>query len=214
MAVSNGPAKLDLRKVYKALYSPSAKTVSVVDVPDLAFIMLDGSVEPGSSPSNSEGFRRGIEAMYGISYGVKFISKLRAVDPVDFTVMTLEGLWPLWEGGTPPAGAPMDFTLLMMQPDHVTDEMVRMAVDQGAARHANPLLEHVRLERWREGLCLQVMHVGPYADEPRTMERLASYAAEHAYRNRGRHHEIYLGDPRRARPENLRTILRQPVSAA
>ena len=207
-ARAQGP-KLDLRSVHKELYSPSAREVSVVDVPDLAFTVLDGVVPPKTAPGDSEEFGRSIEAMYGIAYGVKFMSKLRPVDPIDFAVMALEGLW--WPAGASPTTTGR-FRLLMLQPDHITVEMVKTAAEQADAKRPNPLLSRVRLERWREGRCMQIMHVGAYADEGRTIERLSSFAAEHGCRLRGRHHEIYLGDPRRSRPERLRTILRQPIS--
>jgi hypothetical protein len=206
--------KLDLRRRYRELYSPSAKKPSVVDVPDLLFTMIDGVVAAGAGPSESDDFLRAMEAMYGVAYGLKFMSKLRQVDPVDFTVMAVEGLW------TPASGTmefgtqkQMDFTLLMLQPDHITADMVESVVADTRERRPNPALEDIRLQRWREGLAVQVMHVGPYADEGPTLERLEQFAADGGYRIRGRHHEIYLGDPRRAKPENLKTILRLPVES-
>lgn len=205
--------KLDLRKEYKDLYAPSARAVEVVEVPDLLYTMLDGVVEAGVGPSDSEGFRQSMEAMYGAAYGLKFMSKLREVDPIDFTVMAVEGLWSA-ESGPFEIGTmqPLHYTLLMLQPDHITEDMFREVVREAEAKRPNPALTQLRLERWREGLCIQVMHVGPYAEEPRTVEMMEAFAAEHGYRLEGRHHEIYLGDPRRAKPENLKTILRHPVA--
>ena len=202
-------AKIDLRATYKHLCSPTAGRVSVVDVPELSFTTIDGSVVWGVSPGESEEFQQAVQAMYGVAYTVKFMSKMRSPDPVDFSVMALEGLWP----ADPSPGHTVAYTLLMLQPDHITDDMVRAAAEKANTKRPNPLLAGVRLVRWREGRCIQTMHVGPYSEEAATIERLAGYIAEHGYRARGRHHEIYLGDPRRSKPERLRTVLRQPIEA-
>ncbi len=207
--------KLDLRKQHKDLYSPSAKTVSVIEVPELLFTVVDGVIEPGTGPSDSESFRQLMEAMYGVGYGLKFMSKLREDDPLDFTVMAIEGLWSLPAGEfSVRAEEPWPYTLMMLQPGHITDEMFRAAVSQAAEKRPNPALAQMRLERWEEGLSIQIMHIGPYADEPRSIARMDAFAEEKGYRKRGRHHEIYLGDPRRAQPDKLKTILRQPVEPA
>jgi hypothetical protein len=141
------------------------------------------------------------------------MSKLRERDPIDFTVMAVEGLWST-ESGDFEFGVvePWPYTLLMLQPDHVTDDMFREAVATADAKRPNPALGRMRLERWREGLSIQIMHIGSYADEPRTVDMMDDFAVENGYRLHGRHHEIYLGDPRRAKPENLKTILRHPVA--
>jgi hypothetical protein len=205
--------KLDLRKEYKNLYAPSAKAVQTVEVPDLLFTMVDGVVEAGVGPSDSESFRQAMAAMYGIAYGLKFLSKLRREDPIDFTVMAVEGLWEAESGVLEfDTKSRLSYTLLMLQPDHITEEMLETVVEQAAAKQPNPVLDRVRLERWREGRSIQIMHVGPYAEEPRTIKLMEEFAAEHGYRLTGRHHEIYLGDPRRAKPEKLKTILRHPIA--
>jgi hypothetical protein len=204
--------KLDLRRQHRNLYTPSAKAVQVVDVPELMFTMLDGVIDAGVGPADSEEFRLSMDAMYGVGYGLKFLSKLRHDDPIDFTVMAVEGLW------TPTSGTlkfgtreRMEYTLLMLQPEHITEDMLSGVVAQADAKRPNPALRRVRLERWREGPSIQIMHIGPYAEEPRTIRLMDDFAAEHGYRFRGRHHEIYLGDPRRAQPEKLKTILRHPI---
>jgi hypothetical protein len=204
--------KLDLRKLHKELYSPSAKEVVVVEVPEFQFLWLDGRIEAGRSPSDSGSFRDAMGAMYGVAYGLKFMSKLRDEDPVDFTVMAIEGLWSTESGGFPiePTES-LVYCLLMMQPDHITPSMFERVVAQAAAKRPNPALSQIRLERWREGLAMQIMHIGAYADEPATIARMDSFAEANGYEQCGRHHEIYLGDPTRAKPENLRTILRRPI---
>ena len=100
---------------------------------------------------------------------------------------------------------------MIMQPDHITPEMFAEAVAQAAKKKPNPALSRLRLESFREGLCVQTMHLGPYATEPATVERMQAWAAENGYRLTGKHHEIYLGDPRRAEPEKLKTVLRHGV---
>ena len=205
---------LDLRANLGDLYKPSARTVAVVDVPELLFTMIDGAVDAGGGVSDSEEFLRSMEAMYAVAYGLKFMSKLREDDPIDFTVMPVEGLWASESGRMEFAGeARLFYTLLMVQPDHITDEMFHEAVSGASARHPNPAFERMRLERWREGASIQIMHVGPYATEPATIAVLEVFAGEHGHRLHGRHHEIYLGDPRRAKPEKLKTILRHPIAA-
>ena len=204
--------KLDLRKQFKHLYQPSAKKVDLVDVPTLQFVRLDGEIEPDASPGTSPAFHQAMEALYGISYSLKFMSKLRQEDPIDYTVMALEALW--WtESGTydltQPAG--WQWTALMMQPDHITTEMFIEALAQVRKKKPNPALDKLRFESFTEGLCIQIMHIGPYKTEPETLVKMDAFAAEKGYRMRGQHHEIYLGDPMRAAEDKLKTILRHPV---
>ncbi len=215
MASSKTVPKLDLRKQYKEFYLPSAKKVVLVDVPEFLFVALDGVVDAGVRPSDSESFRDSMGAMYGVGYGLKFMSKLRPDDPVDFTVMAMEGLW------STESGSKFDFdwrepslyTLLMMQPDHITRAMFERAVSDLREKAPNPALDRIRLERWREGVSVQIMHIGPYADEPATLDKMDAFADENGYEFHGRHHEIYIGDPTRSKPENLKTVLRHPVKA-
>jgi hypothetical protein len=204
--------KIDLKKKYKNLYLPTAREVSVVEVPEFKFVMLDGQIEPGQAPTDSHSFQDALTALYGISFTLKFTSKLREVNPIDYTVMALEGLWWLDSGEFDfNKDEPWKYTLMMMQPDHITEEMVLKALKDLKEKKPNPALEMLRFERFREGLCIQIMHIGPYSDEPRTLSKMEDFAEEHGYRYRGKHHEIYIGDPRRAKPENLKTVLRHPV---
>jgi hypothetical protein len=204
--------KLDLKKQWRHLYAPSASKVEVVEVPAFQFIVIDGQIESGAAPDSSPAFHQALEALYGASFTLKFTSKLRKDNPIDYTVMALEGLW--WSQ----AGA-FDFErkdqwqwrLMMMQPEHITGEMFGEAVRRVMQKKENPAIADLRLERFHEGLCMQCMHVGPYSDEPRTITRMMAFAQENGYRVRGKHHEIYLGDPRRASPEKVKTILRHPI---
>lgn len=204
--------KLDLRKIYKDLYKPSARHVTVVDVPELKFAMIDGSIEPGHGPSDSPAFQQALEALYGIAYTLKFMSKKRQENPIDYTVMALEGLWWVEDGEfdiTRPDN--WQWTAMIMQPDHITEEMFQGGLAQLRKKKPNPALDKLRFERFHEGLAIQIMHIGPYAEEPATIEKMDAFAREHGYKPHGKHHEIYLGDPRRAAPEKLKTVLRHPV---
>lgn len=204
--------KLDLRKLYKHLYQPSAKKVEVVDVPPFQFAMIDGQIEPGHAPGDSPAFQQALEALYGISYTLKFASKLRAENPVDYTVMALEGLW--WEKSdefdiTRPEG--WRWTAMMMQPDHISEAMFQEGLEQLRKKKPNPALDRLRFGIFHEGVSVQIMHIGPYSEEPATVAKMDAFAKENGYAFRGRHHEIYIGDPRRAAPEKLKTVLRHPV---
>lgn len=204
--------KLDLRKMHADLYRPSARAVQLVTVPDLLFLAIDGRIDAGVGPGESEDFAGDTAALYGLSYGLKFMSKLRDENPIDYKVMALEGLWST-ESGTFQWGRrePWLYTLLILQPDHIDQGMLVEAVARAKEKRPDPALDRVRLERWQEGPSIQVMHIGPYAEEPRSLEMIEAFAREHGMEMHGRHHEIYLGDPRTAKPENLKTILRHPV---
>jgi len=205
--------KLDLRKKYKDLYIPSAKKVSMMEVPDFQFVMVDGQMEKGRSPGTSPAFQEAIQALYGAAFTLKFASKLRKKNAIDYPVMALEALWWVEEGSfdiTKPGN--WRWRAMIMQPDHITRAMFADALDQLRRKRPSASLEMLRLERFREGLCIQTMHIGPYATEPVSLDRMHVFAAENGYSLCGKHHEIYLGDPRRAAPEKLKTVLRIPVT--
>lgn len=204
--------KLDYRKQYKHLYLPSAKKVAVVEVPAFQFAMIDGEIEAGQGPGTSPAFQQALEALYGISYTLKFASKLREADPVDFTVMALEALW--WVDGNDFDITRPDnwrWTAMILQPAHITLEMYQDSLAQLRKKKPSPALDQLRLESFHEGLSLQIMHIGPYAEEPATLEKMHAFAKEQGYTLHGKHHEIYLGDPRRSAPDKLKTVLRHPV---
>jgi hypothetical protein len=204
----------DLVKLHKPLYSPSAKHPAIVEVPDLAFLMIDGR----GDPNTSEAYMDALQALYSVAYTLKFSLKKTDAER-DFKVAPLEGLW--WADEATPTMEDLqgdrdtwNWTMMIAVPDAVTAEEVASAADAAARKRdlaAAPLL---RLQRLDEGLAAQIMHVGPYADEAPTIERLHEFAAAQGYELRGRHHEIYLGDPRRTAPERLKTVLRHPVREA
>jgi hypothetical protein len=204
--------KIDLKKDLKYLYAPSAKKVELVEVPNFKFAMVDGEIEPGASPGTSPAYQQALEALYGISYTLKFMSKRREENPIDYTVMALEGLW--WvEDGQFDITRPENWrwTAMMLQPDHITAEMYQEALKQLQEKKENPTISKLRFESFHEGQSMQIMHIGPYSEEPRTIEKMSAFARANGYGLRGKHHEIYLGDPRRTKPERLKTILRHPV---
>ena len=152
---------LDLKKDLKPLYFPSAKAVQLVDVPRFKFLMIDGEIEAGHRPGDSPRFAEDLEAMYGAAYTLKFASKLRKENPVDYPVMALEGLWWTETGAydlTHPEG--WKYRVMILQPGHITDEMLAAALVQLRKKKPGPALERLRLEEFEEGRCIQIMHIG------------------------------------------------------
>ena len=174
----------------------------LLEMPERTFLMVDGR----GDPNGSEDFQRAIEALYSLSYGLKFLLKREL--GVDRKVEPLEGLWWVDRGDfSYEDRTDWRWTVMIEQPAEATPERV-----EALAREKPPAIRP-RLERFAEGRVAQVLHVGPFADEPRTIEQLHAFIAEQGLRATGRHHEIYLSDPRRTAPERLRTILRQPVAS-
>ncbi len=208
---------LDLKKELKYLYAPSAKKVEIVQVPRMQFAMIDGAIEKGEGPGTSPGFAEATQALYGIAYTLKFTLKKRKTHAVDYPVMALEGLWWVEDGQFDIRVKDNWFyTLMIMQPDVITPELFEAGVAEVRRKRGDsPALGKLRLEYFDEGQSMQVMHIGPYADEPATVDRMKTFAGENGYRDcigrGGKHHEIYLGDPRKADPSKLKTVLRHPV---
>jgi hypothetical protein len=208
---------LDLKKELKYLYQPSPKKLEILQVPRLQFAMIDGAIEKGSEPGKSPMFAEATQALYSISYTLKFMLKKRKTNPIDYPVMALEGLW--WaEDGTFEIFRKDNwfYTLIIMQPDVITPELFAEGLEQVRKKKGDSaMLSKLRLEHFEEGLCVQTMHIGPYTTEPATVERMRAFAQENGYRDcvgrGGKHHEIYLGDPRKADPAKLKTVLRHPV---
>jgi hypothetical protein len=202
---------LDLKKELKHLYHPPAGKVTEVTVPPLNYLMLDGS----GDPNHSEHYRQVVETLYGLAYALKFMSKQN--EPfIDYTVMPLEGLWSFegQEQFNPAADvldkSKFDWTMMILQPEHITAAMVEKAVESVRKKKNPPLLAKVRFERYDEGSAAQMMHIGPYSAEAPTVDRLHRHILDSGYRFGARHHEIYLGDPRKSAPEKLKTVIRQP----
>jgi hypothetical protein len=203
----------DLVRLLHPLYAPPKGRCVIVEVPDLAFLMIDGR----GDPNTSEAYRDALQALYGVAYTLKFTLKKSDAER-DFKVAPLEGLW--WTDETPPTPEELEqrdawnWTMMIAVPDAVTADEAAAAAEAAARKRELPAAPLIRLERFEEGLAAQTMHVGPYSEEAPTIERLHAYVAEQGYDLRGRHHEIYLGDPRRTAPERLKTVVRHPIRTA
>ena len=199
--------KVDLRKELRDLYTASTDAFEVVDVPTLRFVAIDGEGDPNVASS----YAQAVEALYSVSYAVKFASKRQGRD---YVVAPLEGLWTADDPAafTNRRKADWRWTMMIMQPDWVAPETIVQTMDEVAAKKQLSALELVSQRDMTEGLSVQILHVGSYDDEGPTLERLHhEYLPAHGYAFNGPHHEIYLSDPRRTAPDKLKTILRQPV---
>lgn len=208
---------LDLKKDLKYLYAPTAKKVEIIQVSRLQFAMIDGAIEKGFEPGNSPSFQEATQTLYGVSYTLKFMLKKRKTHPIDYPVMALEGLWWVEDGVFDITVKDNWFyTLMILQPDVITKDIFEDGLEQVRKKRGDsPALSNLRLANFEEGLCVQVLHIGPYSTEPATVERMRAFAQENGYRDLvgsvGKHHEIYLGDPRKADPAKLKTVLRHPL---
>jgi DNA-binding PadR family transcriptional regulator len=203
--------KYDIKKAHKGLYSPPSKEFTVVDVPEFRYIAVDGRGDPNTSAAYSNA----LEALYGVAYALKFASKKTLGR--DFVVGPLEGLW---RADDPAAFVTRrkeswEWTMMISQPDWITEDMVRAAIADISKKKDVPALGDIRLLALVEGTCVQILHVGSYDDETPTLDRLHNdYLPENGLTFNGDHHEVYLSDARRTAPDKLRTILRQPVKTA
>jgi hypothetical protein len=200
--------KIDFRREFKDLYAPSSKDFSIVDVPSMRFLMVDGQGDPNSA----ESYREAVEAVYAVSYVLKFASK-KELDK-DYVVAPLEGLWSAPDPSAFELRAKDEWqwTMLIMQPSWISAEMVDFAFGAAEAKKDLPALSLLRLEDFAEGQSAQILHIGSYDDEAPTLRRLhTEFMPAHGLTFNGRHHEIYLSDPRKTEAANLKTILRQPV---
>ena len=194
------------------LYKASGKRIEVVEVPPIKYLTIDGA----GDPTQSVDFQLAIEALYGLSYTLRFRLKKEGKE---FKVGPLEGLW--WVSGQANEGFPRPpadqeewrWTALIAQPDFVTEDHVAAAARELRITKNPIALARLHLKTIDEGTCVQVLHLGPYSAETSTIDSLHEYLAEHGLRPNGRHHEIYLNDPKRSAPEKLKTIIRQPVLA-
>jgi hypothetical protein len=202
-------AKTDPKRELRQFYS-ARQTPELVDVPELSFLMIDGHGDPNRSPR----YQAAVEALYAVSYALKFA--IKRGDGPDYMVAPLEGLW--WAEDMASFivedKSVWDWTMMIMQPAEATPELVEQTGREVAQKKQLPAATELRLQRYAEGASAQLLHLGPYADEGPTIARLHAFIQEQGYQKRGKHHEIYLGDPRRTAPERLKTIIRQPVSGS
>ncbi|MEJ2737691.1 MAG: GyrI-like domain-containing protein [Anaerolineae bacterium] len=202
-------SKVDFKKEWKHLYRPSAKAFTVVEVPPMQYLMADGH----GDPNTAQAYQEAVEALYAVAYKLKFMSKRQLGQ--DYVVPPLEGLW--WAEDMDAFTvdrdkSAWDWTMMIMQPAWITPEMFAEALRQVEAAKGLPALPLLRLETYHEGPSVQILHLGSYEDEGPVLQRMhAEFIPQSGYERAGKHHEIYLSDPRRVAPEKLRTVLRQPV---
>jgi hypothetical protein len=200
--------KIDFKKELKHLYQPSVKEVVQVNVPTMNFLMVDGEGDPNTSPAYADA----VETLFAVSYAVKFMVK-KGPSAVDYGVMPLEGLW--WADDmsqfTTKDKSSWKWTMMIMQPAIVTREIVERAIAEVKKKKKSlAAISKLRLEAFAEGRCAQIMHIGPFSEEGPTIEKVHQFIASRGKR-KGKHHEIYLTDIRKADPSKWKTIIRQPL---
>jgi hypothetical protein len=199
-------AKVDFKKLLKQLYNPPKGGFHIVDVPPSNFLMIDGRGDPNTSMD----FQQAMDALYSLSYGLKFTLKSHGYDHI---VPPLEGLWWIenmevfnfsnknrWE-----------WTMMIMQPEWINHEWVEKVRMDVLKKKSNPLIVKARFEQYIEGISVQKLYIGAYEDEAPTIAEMHQYIVTNGYQINGKHHELYLGNPRKTPPEKLQTILRQPI---
>ena len=200
--------RVDLKKRFRHLYNPSSQKISVVDVSEMNFLTVDGEGDPNITKDYSDA----VEALYGVSYALKFMLK-KGPRKIDYPVMPLEGLW--WADDMSKFSAEnkagWKWTAMIMQPGFITKEMVEEAKGRVEEKKGPlPGIPKMRFDSFHEGRSAQILYLGPYSEEGPAIRKLHEFVAEQGHNLRGKHHEIYLGDPRRAKPERLKTVIRQP----
>ena len=197
-------SKLDLLKEYKSYYN-AGKNPEIVEFDEANYLTIEGIGEPAGKMFVSK-----VEALYPLAYGIKKICKEQ---DKDFGVPKLEGLW--WvEGDTPPLEIPRNewrWKLLIRMPEFITKELMFSVQPVVAKKKKNELVQKIALEKMTEGKCVQIMHIGPYSTEHKTINELMAFIDANGISVNGKHHEIYLSDPRKNKPDKMKTIIRYPV---
>jgi len=206
--------KLDYKKKFKELYQPKT-TPSLIDVPEMIFFAVDGKGDPNSCQE----YKNAIEVLYGMSFTVK-MSKLNGTQPegyFEYTVPPLEGLWYQDDTVGIDYSRKNDFiwTSMIRQPEFVTEAVFEQAKEALHRKKPQLDLSKLKMIRFKEGLCVQLMHIGSYDNEPESIARLSEFVSENGlcedFSEERFHHEIYLSDPRKCAPEKLKTVIRHPV---
>ncbi len=207
--------KLDYKKEYKDLYMPKKKPM-LIDVPNMGFLVVDGT----GAPEGGE-YKNALQALYALTFTIK-MSKMGGTQPkgyFEYVVPPLEGLW-YGEKGAFERNRRDEWRwrAMIRQPEFVTREVFEWAVDRCAEKKPEVDVSRARFEEFTEGLCVQMMHVGPYSQEPASIAMLHEFMEQNALRNMTgnvrKHHEIYLSDPRKTAPDKMKTVLRLPVEKA
>jgi len=199
--------KTDFKRALKSLYAPERRAgIHAVTVPPMRFLMIDGKGDP-----NGPAFGEAVAALYSVAYPLKFASKQQLGQ--DYVVPPLEALWDADDIMSYARGerAEWRWSAMLMVPDWVTDDLIEAAFVKARSKGEAPLLDAVRVKIFDEGRALQALHIGPYAAEAPLIAAMHAEAGRLGLALRGRHHEIYLSDPRKSAPEKMKTVLRQPV---
>jgi len=201
--------KVDLKKVFSEYYSVKKNAVALVTVPAFNYLNVLGQ----GNPNTSQEYKEAVEALFALSYAIKFKIK-KGAQEIDYGVMPLEGQW--WTDDM------SDFSVdnkdiwkwnsCIMQPEYVTKEIVEECRAEVKAKKDVAAIDKVEFLNVTDGLSAQILHIGAYAEEKPTIEKLHNFILEKGYQLTGKHREIYLSDFRKAAPENLKTIIRQPIS--
>ena len=195
--------KHEWRRHEKALYG-AGKTPGLVDVSAQKFIVISGRGDP-----NGEDFSARISALYPLAYALRSVFKAR---DEDYAVYPLEGLWSGAVQGGAVVKSELEYELMIRQPDAATEDEFSEALDRTRRRKPSPLLDEVRFEAITDGRCVQMLHTGPYDDEPASFALMADFAAANGLERAGAgHREIYLNNAQRTEPDKLKTILRFSV---
>ncbi|MEI6613255.1 GyrI-like domain-containing protein [Polynucleobacter sp.] len=204
-------AKIDYKKDFPEMFkAPTDKPVEV-KIPKMNYVMVTGKGSP-----DSKDFQHAVEALYGVTFTIKFMPKkgVEIAGYQEYSVPPLSGLW--WMGDNTSFDIEKrdewEWTAMIMQPHFVTEKLVDQAKEMLKKKKDNPMTDKVEFKPFEEGNTVQMMHVGPYSNEGETIQKIFDYIHENGYKLSGKHHEIYLGDPRRSAPEKLKTIIRHPFT--
>lgn len=202
--------KLDYKKEFPDIYNPSSKEIQVLTVPPMKFFMVDGKGDPNTSKE----FQDAMSVLYGASFTLKMKEIKKKTPTKDYIVPPLEGLWymPNMKEWSMEDKNKWQWTVMIRIPDFATDDQITRTIELLKLKPDLVSLPKLRVEIYNEGLSMQIMHMGPYDTEAPTIVKMHKYAEENGYNLNGKHHEIYLGDPRRGDPSKLKTVLRQPIS--
>ncbi len=200
--------KYEWKKEEKNMYLPK-QTPALVTVPNYNFFMIEGAGDP-----NQDAFSENIGALYALSYAIRMMPKSGTTPSgyFEYTVYPLEAVWDSTE--IPDLAAPLNknallYKAMIRQPDFVTPTLFEMALASAAKKVAPAILKRVQFVEMEDGLSVQTMHIGPYDDEPATFAKIDAFLTENNLQKRSHtHRELYMGDPRKAAPEKLRTVLR------
>ena len=201
--------KTDFKKEFRHLYAPSKSEFSLLEVPPMRFLMIDGCGDPNTAPA----YQEAVQALFSVAYTLKFMSKNDLGR--DYVVPPLEGLW--WATDMQAFTSKRDksqwlWTMMIMVPDWIPDEVVAQAQVAAGKKKELPALPKMRCECYDEGLAVQILHIGSYDEEGPVLEQMhTEFLPANNLAFNGKHHEIYLSDPRRVAPNKLKTVLRQPV---